>query len=53
MKLLAVLEATTAHFTKHGLSSLRLQAELLISHALSALRSGFLLHRWMRKREII
>ena len=35
MKLLAVLEATTAHFTKHGLSSPRLQAELLIAHALN------------------
>lgn len=34
MKLLAVLEATTGHFTKNGVPSPRLQAELLISHAL-------------------
>ncbi|NDC80325.1 MAG: peptide chain release factor N(5)-glutamine methyltransferase [Verrucomicrobia bacterium] len=35
MKLLAVLEATTGHFAKHGISSPRLQSELLIAHALS------------------
>jgi len=43
MKLLAVLEATTTHFTKHGLPSPRLQAELLISHALSLPRLGLYL----------
>jgi len=35
MKLLSVLEATTGHFTKHGVPSPRLQAELLLAHALS------------------
>lgn len=35
MKLLAVLEATTGHFAKHGIPSPRLQSELLIAHALS------------------
>lgn len=35
MKLLAVLEATTTHFSQHGLPSPRLQAELLIAHALA------------------
>jgi len=34
MKLLAVLEATTGHFTKNSIPSPRLQAELLIAHAL-------------------
>ena len=34
MKLLAVLEATTGHFTKNGIPSPRLQSELLIAHAL-------------------
>jgi hypothetical protein len=40
MKLLSVLEATTTHFTKHALPSPRLQAELLIAHALSLPRLG-------------
>ncbi len=43
MKLLAVLEATTTHFSKHGLSSPRLQAELLIAHALHLPRLGLYL----------
>ena len=43
MKLLSVLEATTSHFTKHGLPSPRLQAELLIAHALSLPRLGLYL----------
>jgi len=34
MKLLAVLEATTGHFSKNGIPSPRLQSELLIAHAL-------------------
>ena len=34
MKLLAVLEATTGHFTKNRIPSPRLQSELLIAHAL-------------------
>ncbi len=40
MKLLSVLEATTSHFTKYGLPSPRLQAELLIAHALALPRLG-------------
>ena len=40
MKLLSVLEATTSHFTKHGLPSPRLQAKLLIAHALALPRLG-------------
>jgi release factor glutamine methyltransferase len=43
MKLLAVLEATTGHFARHGLASPRLQAELLIAHALSLPRLGLYL----------
>ncbi|MCX6934734.1 MAG: peptide chain release factor N(5)-glutamine methyltransferase, partial [Verrucomicrobia bacterium] len=43
MKLLAVLEATTGHFSRHGLASPRLQAELLIAHALSLPRLGIYL----------
>ena len=43
MKLLSVLEATTGHFTKHGVPSPRLQAELLLAHALSLPRLGLYL----------
>ena len=43
MKLLSVLEATTGHFTKHGIPSPRLQAELLLAHALSLPRLGLYL----------
>ena len=43
MKLLAVLEATTGHFARHGLASPRLQAELLIAHVLSLPRLGLYL----------
>ena len=43
MKLLAVLEATTGHFARHGLTSPRLQAELLIAHVLSLPRLGLYL----------
>jgi release factor glutamine methyltransferase len=43
MKLLAVLEATTGHFARHGLTSPRLQAELLTAHVLSLPRLGLYL----------
>jgi len=43
MKLLSVLEATTGHFTKHGVPAPRLQAELLLAHALSLPRLGLYL----------
>jgi len=43
MKLLSVLEATTGHFTKHGVPAARLQAELLLAHALSLPRLGLYL----------
>jgi release factor glutamine methyltransferase len=43
MKLLSVLEATTGHFTKNGVPSPRLQAELLLAHALSLPRLGLYL----------
>jgi len=43
MKLLYVLEATTGHFTKHGVPAPRLQAELLLAHALSLPRLGLYL----------
>ena len=43
MKLLAVLEATTGHFSRNGLPSPRLQAELLLSHALHLPRLGLYL----------
>ena len=43
MTLLHVLEATTSHFTKYGLPSPRLQAELLIAHALALPRLGLYL----------
>ena len=43
MKLLSVLEATTGHFTKHGVPSPRLQAELLLAHVLSLPRLGLYL----------
>lgn len=43
MKLLSVLEATTGHFTKHGIPSPRLQAELLLAHSLSLPRLGLYL----------
>jgi len=43
MKLLCVLEATTGHFTKHGVPAPRLQAELLLAHALSLPRLGLYL----------
>jgi len=43
MKLLAVLEATTGHFSRNLLPSPRLQAELLLSHALHLPRLGLYL----------
>jgi release factor glutamine methyltransferase len=43
MKLLSVLEATTGHFTKHGVPAPRLQAELLLAHALTLPRLGLYL----------
>ena len=43
MKLLAVLEATTGHFSRNGLPSPRLQAELLLAHALNLPRLGLYL----------
>ena len=43
MNVLSVLEATTGHFTKHGVPSPRLQAELLLAHALSLPRLGLYL----------
>lgn len=43
MKLLSVLEATAGHFTKHGVPAPRLQAELLLAHALSLPRLGLYL----------
>ncbi|NBT89944.1 MAG: peptide chain release factor N(5)-glutamine methyltransferase [Verrucomicrobia bacterium] len=43
MKLLSVLEATTGHFTKHGVPAPRLQAELLLAQALSLPRLGLYL----------
>jgi len=43
MKLLSVLDATTGHFTKHGVPAPRLQAELLLAHALSLPRLGLYL----------
>lgn len=43
MKLLSVLEATTGHFTKHGVPSPRLQAELLLAHTLNLPRLGLYL----------
>ncbi len=43
MKLLAVLEATTGHFSRNLLPSPRLQAELLLAHALNLPRLGLYL----------
>ena len=43
MNLLSVLDATTGHFTKHGIPSPRLQAELLLAHALTLPRLGLYL----------
>ena len=43
MKLLAVLEATTGHFSRNLIPSPRLQAELLLAHALNLPRLGLYL----------